>query len=133
VLKYLGIDYGSRRVGLSTATDEAKLASPLKAISPGELVSFIKDNGPYDRVVLGLPRSLDGHDTPQTLAVRHFADDVLWRKLNIEPILQDEAGTSALAEDRLKESGRDYQKGDIDAEAATIILQDYLDSADAAA
>lgn len=131
MLKYLGIDYGTRRVGLSVATDDTKLASPLKTVSPDDLVSFIKDSGPYDQVILGLPRSLDGHDTAQTLAVRHFADDVLWRRLNIEPVFQDEAGTSGLAEDRLKESGKDYQKGDIDAEAAAIILQDYLDSLNA--
>lgn len=130
-MKYLGIDYGSRRVGLSTADDETKIASPLKTISPDDLVSYIKDQGPFDQIIVGLPRSLDGHDTPQTLAVRHFADDVLWRRLNIEPVFQDEAGTSSLAEERLRASGKDYQKGDIDAEAAAIILQDYLDTLDA--
>ena len=129
-MKYLGIDYGVRRVGLATADSDALLASPLKTVSPEELVPFVKDTGPYDQIIIGLPRSLDGHDTAQTLAVRHFADDVLWRRLKVEPVFQDEAGTSSLAEEQLKEAGKEYTKGDIDALAATIILQDYLDTLD---
>ncbi len=125
--RYLGIDYGSSRVGLAVADSETKMASPLATVSPADLVEKITAAGPFERVIVGLPRSLDGRDTPQTLAVRRFCDDVLWRKLQIEPIFQDEAGTSSVAEDRLKESGRSYAKGDIDAEAAAIILQDYLD------
>lgn len=124
---YLGIDYGARRIGLAVA-DDAKLARPLATVAPAELVEAIKRNGPFDVVVVGLPRSLDGNETPQTLAVKRFCDDVLWRGLKIDPVYQDEAGTSWVAEDRLKESGKPYTKGDIDAEAAGIILQDYLNT-----
>jgi putative Holliday junction resolvase len=126
--KYLGVDYGVKRIGLATGDSEARIASPLATVTQDELITVIKRDGPYDEVVVGLPRSLDGQETPQTLAVRHFCDDVLWRRLHIEPVYQDEAGTSSLAEDRLKESGKPYEKKDIDAEAAAIILQDYLDS-----
>lgn len=126
--KYLGIDYGAKRIGLATGDDEAKLASPLSTVGPAELAEVIKHEGPFDAVVVGLPRSLDGAETAQTLAVRRFTDDVLWRKLRIEPVFQDEAGTSQVAEERLKELGKPYEKADIDAEAAAIILQDYLDS-----
>lgn len=79
-------------------------------------------------MVVGLPRSLDGSDTPQTLAVRRFCDDVLWRHLKIEAEFQDEAGTSSVAEDRITAAGRTPKPGEIDAEAASIILQDYLDA-----
>jgi putative Holliday junction resolvase len=126
--KYLGIDYGARRIGLSTADDEVRIASPFATVSSEELVKIIEREGPFEQVVVGLPRSLDGQETPQTLAVRHFNDDVLWRRLHIEAVYQDEAGTSGVAEDRLKESGKPYEKKDIDAEAAAIILQDYLDN-----
>lgn len=126
--KFLGIDYGSSRVGLAVAESDVKLAAPLKTVAPHELVAAIAEAGPFDVVVVGLPRSLDGHDTPQTLAVRRFCDDVLWKDLHIDPVYQDEAGTSSIAEDRLKESGKPYSKGDIDAGAAALILQDYLDS-----
>lgn len=126
--RYLGIDYGVKRIGLAIGDNDAKLAQPLATVTAAELVATIQREGPFQAVVVGLPRSLDGHDTAQTLAVRRFSDDMLWRHLRIEPVFQDEAATSAVAEERLKESGRPYTKADIDAEAAAIILQDYLDS-----
>jgi putative Holliday junction resolvase len=125
--RYLGIDYGVKRVGLAAAEADVKMARPLRTVPPAQLVETIKQEGPFDVLVVGLPRSLDGNDTPQTLAVRRFADDHL-ADLAPDLVFQDEAGTSAIAEDRLIESGRKYQKEDIDAEAASIILQDYLDS-----
>ena len=126
--KYLGIDYGLKRIGLAVADSETKLARPMDTLTGvDKLADTIKREGPFDAVVVGLPRSLDGSETPQTLAVRHFADDILWRKLKIDAVFQDEAGTSSLAEERLQEAGKPYQKADIDAEAAVIILQDYLD------
>jgi putative holliday junction resolvase len=126
--KYLGIDYGATRIGLALADDQAKLAHPLTTVTAAALADTIKREGPFDAVVVGLPRGLDGQETAQTLAVRRFCDDVLWRKLHIDPVFQDEAGTSALAEERLQESGKKYDKADIDAEAAAIILQDYVDA-----
>lgn len=126
--KYLGIDYGARRIGLAVADEDTRLARPLATVSAAELVATVEREGPFKAVVLGLPRSLDGRETAQTLAVRHFADDVLWGKLRIEAVFQDEAATSAVAEERLKEAGKPYDKGAIDAEAAAIILQDYLDA-----
>jgi putative Holliday junction resolvase len=127
--KYLGIDYGLKRIGLSVGDSNAKLARPLKTVtSIEELSALLSDEGPFDAVVLGLPRNLDGSSTSQTIAVQRFADDVLWRKHHIEAVFQDEAATSSVAEENLKAAGKPYSKGDIDAEAATIILQDYLDA-----
>jgi putative Holliday junction resolvase len=126
-MRILGIDYGAARIGLATADDDTKLATPHGAVNSAGLTAFIKNEGPFDTIVVGLPRGLDGQDTPQTLAVRHFTDDVLG-PLGIEPVFQDEAGTSGVAESRLKEAGKPYTKPDIDAEAASIILQDYLDN-----
>ncbi len=126
-MDYLGIDYGAKRIGLATA-NSAKLATARTTVGTvAELINFIKQHGPFAAVIIGLPRGLDGQDTPQTLAVRRFCDDTLWSKLHLEPIFQDEAGTSTLAEERLKAAGKPYTKADIDAEAAAIILQDYLD------
>jgi putative Holliday junction resolvase len=78
-------------------------------------------------IVVGLPRGLDGQETPQTLVVRRFVDDVL-EKLAPRVELQDEAATSAVAEERLRQSGKRYRREQIDAEAAAIILQDWLDN-----
>jgi putative Holliday junction resolvase len=127
--KYLGIDYGVKRIGLAVGDSEVKLATPLTTVTTADqLAATIEREGPFKAVVVGLPRSLDGSETPQTLAVRRFCDDVLWRKLRIDPVFQDEAGTSGAAEERLQEAGKPYEKADIDAEAASIILQDYLDT-----
>ncbi len=123
---YIGIDYGSARVGIATGNSESKLATPLTTVAPDKVAAVIAEHTP-DIIVVGLPRSLDGRETPQTLAVRRYTDDVL-AGLGTELAFQDEAGTSSVAEERLKESGRKYARGDIDAEAAAIILQDYLDS-----
>jgi putative Holliday junction resolvase len=128
LVKFLGIDYGAKRIGLAIGNSEAKIAQPLGAVGVEELARTIEREGPFDAVIVGLPRNLDGSDTAQTLAVHRFSDDVLWRKLKIDPVYQDEAATSAVAEERLKEAGKPYSKGDIDAEAAAIILQDYLDT-----
>jgi putative Holliday junction resolvase len=127
-VKYLGIDYGAKRIGLATADSEAKLATPLSTVGPKDLATIIERHGPFDTVVVGLPRNLDGSESPQAVAVQRFTDDVLWRKLHIEVVFQDEFATSQVAEARLQEAGKPYQPEQIDAEAAAIILQDYLDA-----
>ena len=125
--KYLGIDMGARRIGLAVGDDEIHMASPLATVSPDELVSKIDAAGPFEAFVIGLPRGLDGQETAQTLAVHRWVDDLLGHR--DEPVIwQDEAGTSSVAEDELKASGKPYDRSDIDAAAAALILQDYLDS-----
>src|SRR5690606_21043091 len=76
-------------------------------------------------LVIGLPRDMKGSETAQTTKVREFASELTGR-LNIPVVLQDEAVTSVDAEARLKARGKPYDKADIDAEAAAIILQDFL-------
>jgi putative Holliday junction resolvase len=127
IKRYLGIDMGAKRIGLALGDSDTKLASPRKTVAPHELVRSIEAELPLAGLVIGLPRGLDGQTTPQTLAVQHWVDDLLGSRP--EPIFwQDEAGTSSLAEDVLKQSKRNYDKSEIDSGAAAIILQDYLDS-----
>jgi putative Holliday junction resolvase len=126
--RYLGIDVGVKRVGLATADPEARVAHAWQTIEPARLVEVIKTQGPFAEIVVGLPRNLAGTDTAQTLAVRRFCDDTLGAQLGIDPVFQDEAATSSVAEAELRASGRSYTKADIDAQAAAIILQDYLDT-----
>jgi putative Holliday junction resolvase len=76
-------------------------------------------------IVIGLPRGLEGQDTAQT-AVARSAGMELARQLDLPTSWQDEALTSAQAEAELKSRGKPYAKGDIDALAATYILEDYL-------
>lgn len=130
----LALDVGERRVGTAIASPIAKLAQPFKTLDNSddiwsEILQVIKQED-ISTLVVGLPRSLSSQDTQQTLNVRNFAAK-LHKLTNIEPVLQDEALTSHQAEAELRARGTKYAKGDIDALAATYILNDYLATIDA--
>jgi putative Holliday junction resolvase len=89
-----------------------------------ELLQVMKQND-VDQIVIGLPRGLDGQETDQTAAAQAFGKE-LANQTNVPISWQDEAVTSVQAETVLKQQGKPYTKGDIDAVAASLILQDYL-------
>jgi len=137
----LGIDYGARRIGLALSDATATLASPWRLMQrpPSEaetLRLMIKeiqtlaaaDDG-LEAVVVGWPRRLDGSPTDQTKYVEAFKR-AMESQLTIPVVLQDERLTSTEAESRLavRESDWRKRKQKLDAAAAAIILQDYLDS-----
>jgi putative holliday junction resolvase len=137
----LGIDYGARRLGLALSDGTGTLASPWRLIErpPSEaqtlgLVSEIVEQlkqgeGGLGAVVVGWPRRLDGSPTHQTAAAEAFAR-ALETRAELRVILQDERLSSHEAEQRLAAGGeRDWRvrKKKVDALAAAIILQDYLD------
>jgi putative Holliday junction resolvase len=137
----LGIDYGARRIGLALSDASATLASPLRAVErpPSEratldlLVSEIEslvaaDEG-LDAVVVGWPRRLDGSPTHQTSIVETLAR-ALEARIHLPVVLQDERLSSHEAESRLARREPDWRKrrARLDAAAAAVILQDYLDS-----
>jgi putative holliday junction resolvase len=126
---YLALDVGERRIGVALATEPARLAHPLTVVTNNpEVNKEIKKIVESERVaiiVIGLPRNLHGEDTEQTKYSRDFADK-LGKELSVKIVHQDEALTSRQAEAELRERGGKYEKGDIDALAATYILQDYL-------
>ena len=86
-----------------------------------------EDDG-ADLVVIGLPRRLDGSATDQTAHVQQFAD-ALRGRITLPIVLQDERLSSHEAEGRLAVNERDWRvrKAKLDAAAAAVILQDYLD------
>lgn len=122
---YLGVDYGSRRVGLALADSQTNLARPLKTIkNSSHLIDEIKQIVAAEGVtaiVVGRPRDEDGNSTPQSEAVELWASDL--RSLGLPVVLQDEFDTSNLAASRIGAHNKEM----IDQEAAAIILQDYLD------
>lgn len=124
----MAIDYGDARVGLAIASVDAKIARPLTTLSNNssllDEIANIQARENIKIIVLGLPRSLSGDDTLQTIKVRKFADKL--RSLTDEVVLQDEAVTSAQAKSELEGNKKSYSKGDIDALAACYILEDYL-------
>ena len=133
-MRFLGIDHGSHRIGLAYG-DEIGVATPLPAIATDDvskqwagLASVIKDRR-ITEVVVGHPLNMDGSSGPKALEVEVFA-----RRLRAEfglPVhLVDERLTSYEAESTIPPSKRRAirKSGLIDSRAATIILQDYLDT-----
>lgn len=128
----LAIDYGEKRVGLAIAGRESVRPSRLKVLAnTNELLNDLAtliERQDATTVVVGLPRNLDGDDTAQTRIARDFSQQLHARCPNVAIELQDEAVTSQLARERLSREGLegDELKRWLDAEAATIILEDYL-------
>ena len=126
----LGIDYGSKRIGLSISRD-LRFSNRLKTLSNNsEALNQIEEiisSEDIETVVVGLPRNLNGEDTAQTQVVRKFVAQ-LEDTTKADVVLQDEADTSNMARARLKSQGlNDRQiEEEVDAEAAVIILEDYL-------
>lgn len=122
ITKYLGIDWGEKRIGLATADSETDLALPLKTVSnPSEVLGVIVEEE-IDEIIIGSPRKMSGEP----------ADNPLWdnfvselRSRCSKPIHFFDERLSSLAADAL--AGQENEKAGRDEVAATIILQDYLD------
>jgi putative Holliday junction resolvase len=125
----LALDVGGARIGVAKADAELKFPSPLTTVANDAVVWDVlqalaaKYNA--QTIVVGLPRGLQGQETAQTSICREFAQN-LSERLKIAVELQDEAATSVKAEAELRSRGKPYEKADIDALAATYILEDYL-------
>lgn len=126
----LALDIGDARTGVATANTIAHIASPLTTLEcsikelPAKVAQLV-DEQQASALVIGLPRGLHGQDTEQTKHVQECVDQIR-ALVNVPIYLQDEALTSQKAEAELRSRGKEYGKGDIDALAATYILQDYL-------
>lgn len=125
----IALDVGEKRIGVALADTETRLPRPLKTLEVSEqTVDQVKDTlGQYDieQVVVGYPRNQAGEPTKQTAQVEAFVQQLKLPE-NIQIAWQDESLTSVQAEAELESRGGSYSKADVDALAATYILQDYL-------
>lgn len=126
----IALDVGTRRIGLARGDTGTKLAFPTGTLTVDgleleRLKQIIAEIEPVC-IVLGYPRNQSGEPTAQTELVMKFSERLksIW---DGDIAFQDESLTSVMAEQRLGTRGKTYDKGDIDSEAATIILQDYLE------
>ena len=138
--RIIGLDIGERRIGVAVSDPSATLARPVTTlkttgldgnaleVSLAEVRRLVEDD-PVDAIVVGLPRRLDGSANAMTPRVERFAER-LREGAGLAVILQDERLTSMEAESRLAEREKDWRvrKQQLDAAAAAIILQDYLDA-----
>lgn len=124
------LDVGEKRIGVAVGDSGIRIAVPFETIEVNgnevtEIAQIITKER-ADVLVIGYPRNQSGETTKQTIFVEEFANKLVDIAPKIE--FQDESLTSVIAEQQLKSYNRPYSKGDIDAQAATIILQDYLEA-----
>ena len=137
-MRILGLDIGARRVGVAISDTSATLARPLKVLDvagadavervTSEVARLLQDDDSLGAIVVGLPRRLDGSASPQTAAVQEFVARLAAR-VPVPIHMEDERLSSREAESRLALLEKDWRKRKLllDAAAAAVILQDYLD------
>jgi putative Holliday junction resolvase len=131
-MRFLGIDHGTRRMGLAYG-DEIGVATPLPAISSEDParqwagIAAVLEGRRITEIVVGHPLNMDGSSGPKAREVEAFASR-LRSEFNLPVHLVDERLTSYEAESTIPPSRRRAvrKSGLIDSRAATIILQDYL-------
>lgn len=125
----VGIDYGTKRIGVAVSDLMGIIATPLKIItSLDELVMLLKDRE-IAGFVIGLPKLMNGTEGEQAKLTRAFGDK-LWKKYNL-PILYWDERLSSSAVTRIfvekADLSRKRQKEILDKAAAAYILQGALD------
>lgn len=126
---YVALDVGERRIGVAVGDSGVRIAVPFETIETDgaevERIAKIVIDEKADVVVIGYPRNQSGAATAQTAYVEEFSKKLV----DVAPQIafQDESLTSVMAEQRLQSHKKPYTKGDIDALAAAIILQDYME------
>jgi putative Holliday junction resolvase len=124
------LDVGEKRIGVAVGDSAVRIGVPFETVEVDgneiETIAeiFIKEKA--DIMVIGYPRNQIGSVTAQTKFVEEFASKLSNITKNI--VFQDESLTSVIAEQRLESYNKPYSKCDIDALAAAIILQDYIET-----
>jgi putative Holliday junction resolvase len=132
VSRYLGVDYGTLRIGLAVSDALGLTAQPLEVVARKDLTEALRrvaQEYDIERVVVGLPTSLGGHESDSAFGARELGAQIA-SLLGVEVDYVDERFTSRMAEGALLESGmrRRDRKATVDKVAAAIILQTYLDT-----
>jgi putative Holliday junction resolvase len=140
-VRIVGLDVGERRIGVAVSDVTRTLARPLGVLRPAgldvdavqlsadEIGRLAREEDGVASIVVGLPRRLDGTPSDMTRRVEQFARQ-LEARTALPVTLQDERLSSREAESRLaiREKGWRVRKQRLDAAAAAVILQDYLDN-----
>lgn len=130
----LGIDFGTRRIGLALSDPTGTLATPLPFLensTPEEVTKNLKDlveNHGVETIVVGMPRNMDGTYGPSAEKVRNFIA-LTQPHLTAKVVTIDERLTTAQASRELSQIGlnqKDLRKK-VDSSSAALILQQFLD------
>ena len=130
----MGLDVGDKKIGVALSDPSQVLASPLKTIirvtddiAIKEIIGLARKHD-ISKIIVGLPYSLSGAIGKQAEKVLLFSKQIA-QATDVEIIMQDERLTSVSANQKLREAGKKGSKlkNEMDAAAATVILQAYLD------
>ena len=135
-MRYIGLDLGTKTLGVSISDETKTIASPLKTLRfsennndeiLNELEAIVKEFN-VEKIVLGLPKNMNNTIGERALVTMEFQKKIN-ELLNIPVILQDERLSTVSAHNYLLEANvsRKKRKGVVDKMAANIILQTYLD------
>jgi putative Holliday junction resolvase len=141
-VRFLGVDYGRKRIGLAVSDATGLLARPWKTIVAtggidsavsgimGEIAALRSEPDGLGGIILGFPRRLSGLPNEQTPIVEALAARLRTLTADLPVHLQDERLSSHEADGLLARREKDWKKRKplLDAAAAAVILQDYLDS-----
>ncbi len=137
-MRIIGLDFGAMTCGVAVSDELLITAQPLETVrrkhatklrqTLARIEEIAAEYG-AERIVVGLPKLLDGSEGERAAACRAFADDVE-RRTGIETVMWDERLTTVEAHRVLDEAGLDYNEKArvVDKLAASIILQNYLDA-----
>ena len=131
--KFIGLDVGDVRIGVAKSDPLGILATALEVIdrnlvNPVERIKEILDDEGTKKIVVGLPKSLDGTKKRQVEKVEEFVEEMKKNIPNIEVFMVDERYTTTEAEHYLKNYSKKNGKERRKVVAASIILQKYLDT-----
>ncbi|HEY67809.1 MAG TPA: Holliday junction resolvase RuvX [Thermoflexia bacterium] len=136
-MRVLALDVGERRIGVAISDPSGTIARPLQTLARGSreedfaaIAALVAEHG-VGLVVVGRPLSLNGTEGPQARRVARYAE-ALTATLPVPVTAWDERFTTVTAEEILRQTRRKKRrardKGEVDAVAAAVILQSYLDS-----
>ncbi|MDY6877871.1 MAG: Holliday junction resolvase RuvX [Chloroflexota bacterium] len=137
-MRLLALDVGERRVGIAISDPTGTVARPLQALVRGSreedfaAITALVAEHDVGLVIVGQPLSLNGTEGPQARRVARYAE-ALAAGLPVPIVAWDERFTTVEAEDILRQNRRHKKRqartrGEVDAVAAAVILQSYLDS-----
>ena len=133
--RIMGIDYGRKRTGVAVTDPLRIIAGNLATVPTHTLMQFIKDymqREPVERIVIGQPSQLNGQPSESMKYITPFVNRLRKELPDVPIVMYDERFTSAIAHQAMIDGGMKKSdrrdKSRVDAIAATIILNDYLQS-----
>lgn len=136
-MRVVALDIGEKRIGVAASDASGVVASPVTVLDAGRLkadltpLKRIAEDYEPEVLLVGLPLSLDGSEGPQAESVRRVAVDI-GAALGLPVEYADERFSSAQAERLMADAGLSerQRRGKVDAVAASIFLQSWLDASD---